>query len=65
MAAYITMLNYVYSLCVFYYSVLSCMADVADCPLQRLSAIVIKNIIITTIKLCLIIIIIWIPVEST
>jgi len=46
MAAYITVLNYVYSLCVFYYSVLSCVADVADCPLQRLSAIVIKNIII-------------------
>jgi len=39
-------LNYVYSLCVFYYNVLSCVADVADCPLQRLSAIVIKNIII-------------------
>jgi len=37
------MLNYVYSLCVFYYNVLSCMADVADCPLQRLSAIVIKR----------------------
>jgi len=48
MAAYITVLNYVYSLCVFYYSVglLSCVADVADCPLQRLSAIVIKNITI-------------------
>jgi len=46
MAAYITVLNYVYSLCVFYYSVLSCVADVADCPLQRLSAIVMKNIII-------------------
>jgi len=46
MAAYITVLNYVYCLCVFYYSVLSCVADVADCPLQRLSAIVIKNIII-------------------
>jgi len=45
MAAHITVLNYVYSLCVFYYSVLSCVADVADCPLQRLSAIVIKNII--------------------
>jgi len=43
MAAYITMLNYVYSLCVFYYNVLSCVADVADCPLQRLSAIVIKR----------------------
>jgi len=43
MAAYITVLNYVYSLCVFYYSVLSCVADVADCPLQRLSAIVIKR----------------------
>jgi len=39
----------VYSLCVFYYSVLSCVADVADCPLQRLSAIVIKNIIIIII----------------
>jgi len=39
MAAYIT----VYSLCVFYYSVLSCVADVADCSLQRLSAIVIKR----------------------
>jgi len=49
MAAYITVLNYVYSLCVFYYSVLSCVADVADCPLQRLSAIVIKNIIIIII----------------
>jgi len=36
----------VYSLCVFYYNVLFCVADVADCPLQRLSAIVIKNIII-------------------
>jgi len=46
MAAYITVLNYMYSLCVFYYSVLSCVADVADCPLQPLSAIVIKNIII-------------------
>jgi len=46
MAAYITVLNYVYSLCVFYYCVLSCVADVADCPLQRLSASVIKNIII-------------------
>jgi len=45
MAAYITVLNYVYSLCVFYYSVLSYVADVADCPLQRFSAIVIKNII--------------------
>jgi len=45
MAAYITVLNYVYSLCVFYYSVLSCVADV-DCPLQCLSATVIKNIII-------------------
>jgi len=43
MAAYITVLNYVYSLCVFYYNVLSCVADVADCPLQRLSAIVIKR----------------------
>jgi len=40
----------VYSLCVFYYSVLSCVADVADCPLQRLSTIVIKNIIIIIIK---------------
>jgi len=49
MAAYITVLNYVYSLCVFYYNVLSCVADVADCPLQRLSAIVIKNIIIIII----------------
>jgi len=49
MAAYITVLNYVYSLCVFYYSVLSSVADVADCPLQRLSAIVIKNIIIIII----------------
>jgi len=43
MAVYITVLNYVYSLCVFYYSVLSCVADVADCPLQRLSAVVIKR----------------------
>jgi len=42
----LTLPCYVYSLCVFYYSVLSCVADVADCPLQRLSAIVIKNIII-------------------
>jgi len=43
--------TYVYSLCVglFYYSVLSCVADVADCPLQRLSAIVIQNIIIIII----------------
>jgi len=49
MAAYITALNYVYSLCVFHYSVLSCVADVADCPLQRLSAIAIKNIIIIVI----------------
>jgi len=49
MAAYITVLNYVYSLCVFSYSVLSCVADVADCPLRRLSAIVIKNIIIIII----------------
>jgi len=49
MAAYITVLNYMYSLCVFYYNVLSCMADVADCPLQCLSAIVIKNIIIIII----------------
>jgi len=49
MAAYITVLKYVYSLCVFYYSVLSCVADVADCPLQRLSAIVVKNIIIIII----------------
>jgi len=49
MAAYITVLNYVYSLCVFYYNLLSCVADVADCPLQRLSAIVIKNIIIIII----------------
>jgi len=49
MAAYITVLNYLYSLCVFYYSVLSCVADVADCPLQRLSAIVINNIIIIII----------------
>jgi len=46
MAAYITVLNYVYSLCVFYYNVLSCVADVADCPLQCLSATVRKNIII-------------------
>jgi len=46
MAAYIAVLNCLYSLCVFYYSVLSCVADVADCPLQRLSATVIKNIII-------------------
>jgi len=44
-------LNYVYSLCVFYYNVLSSVADVADCPLQRLSAIVIKNIIIIIIVL--------------
>jgi len=36
MAAYLTVLNYVYSLCVFYYSVLSCVADVADCPLLLL-----------------------------
>jgi len=43
MAVCITVLNYVYSSCVFYYSVLSCVADVADCPLQRLSAIVIKR----------------------
>jgi len=43
MAAYITVLNYVYSLCVFYYNVLFCVADVADCPLQHLSAIVIKR----------------------
>jgi len=45
MAAYITVLNYVYSLCVFYYNVLllSRVADVADCPLQRFSAIVIKR----------------------
>jgi len=50
MAAY-TVLNYVYSLCVFYYSVLACVADVADCPLQRLSAIVIKNITIV-ITIC-------------
>jgi len=49
MAAYITVLNYVYFLCVFYYSALSCLADVADCPLQRLSAVVIKNIIIIII----------------
>jgi len=49
MAAYITVLNYVYSLCVFYYSVLSCVADVADCPLQHLSATVIKNTIIIII----------------
>jgi len=49
MAAYITVLNYVYSLCAFYYSVLSCVVDVADCTLQRLSAIVIKNIIIIII----------------
>jgi len=48
MAACITVLNYVYSLCVLYYNVLSCVADVADCTLQRLSAIVIKNIIIIT-----------------
>jgi len=52
MAAYITVLNYVYSLCVFYYSVLSSVADVADCPLQRLSAIVIKNIIIIIRNRC-------------
>jgi len=32
-----------------YYSVLSCVADVSDCLLQRLSAIVIKNIIIIII----------------
>jgi len=51
MAAYITVLNYVYSLYVFYYNVLSCVADVVDCPLQRLSAIVIKNIIIIIIIL--------------
>jgi len=43
MAAYITVLNYAYSLCVLYYNVLSCVADVADCRLQRLSAIVIKR----------------------
>jgi len=43
MAAYITVLNYVYSWNVFYYNVLSCVADVADCPLQRLPAIVIKR----------------------
>jgi len=54
MAAYITVLNYVYSLCVFYYSVLSCVADVADCPLQRLSAIVIKNIFIIIIIIIII-----------
>jgi len=41
-------------LCVFYYSVLSCVADVADCPLQRLSAIVIKNIIIIIIIIIII-----------
>jgi len=36
MAAYITALNYVYSLCVLAYSVLSCfVADVADRTLQR------------------------------
>jgi len=51
MAAYITVLNYVYSLCVLYYSVQSCVADVADCPLQRLFAIVIKNIIIIIINI--------------
>jgi len=50
MAAYITVLNYVYSLRVFYYNVLSCVADVADCPLQRSSAIVIKKIIISIIS---------------
>jgi len=49
MAAYITVLNYVYSLCVFYYSVLFCVAD-AECPLHRLSAIVIKNIIFIIIS---------------
>jgi len=49
MAAYITVLNYVYSLCVFYYGVLSCVADVADCPLQRLSVIVINSIIVIII----------------
>jgi len=54
MAAYITVLNYVYSLCVFYYSVLFCVTDVADCPLQRLSAIVIKNIIIIIIMIIII-----------
>jgi len=54
MAAYITVLNYVYSLCVFYYSVLSCVAEVADCPLQRLSATVIKNIIIIIIIIIII-----------
>jgi len=48
LSAYIIVLNYVYSLCVFYYNVLSFVADVADCPLQRLSAIVIKIIIIIT-----------------
>jgi len=53
MAAYITVLNCVYSLCVFYNSVLSCVADVADCLLQRLSAIVIKNIIIIIIIIML------------
>jgi len=49
MAAYITVLNYAYSLCVFYFGVLSCVADVADCPLQPCYSaivIVIKNIII-------------------
>jgi len=46
MAAFITVLNYVYSLCVFYYNVLSCVADVADCPLPRLSAIVIETLLL-------------------
>jgi len=54
MVAYITVLNYVYSLCVFNYSVLSCVADVADCLLQRLSSIVIKNIIIIIIIIVII-----------
>jgi len=45
MAAYITVLN-----CVF---ILSCVADVADCPLQRLSAFVKKDIIIIIIIIIL------------
>jgi len=56
MAACITVLNYVYSLCVFYYSVLSCVADVADCSLQRSSAILINNIIIIIIIIFIILI---------
>jgi len=66
MAAYITVLNYVYSLCVglFYYSVLSCVADVADCPLQRLSAIVIKNIIIIIIIIFYFLLLLFININS-